>query len=279
MIVVATVSGVAFALIWWLVPPLLYGDTTEAGAEANLKAVTDTRTALIAGLVGVGALLTFALNLRTHGLAEQGHITDRYTAAVGQLGAKERDVRVGGVYALKRIMEDSPRDHGAVVDVLTAFIREHARGAEAAVPGQRKSRPGADVQAALTVVGHRPHRPWAESDRVRLADTNLRGANLRGACLQHANHRYAILDDARLEGAHLEEAKMRGSKFGVAHLAGAHLDRTDLPGADLRDARNLTVQQIVAARVYSDTKLPPSLAEDESVRARIAECDAKDRTP
>jgi hypothetical protein len=54
-----------FILVWWLVPPLLYLHTGTA-KDAKLKAITDTRTALLAGLIGVGALLTFWLNSRVY---------------------------------------------------------------------------------------------------------------------------------------------------------------------------------------------------------------------
>jgi hypothetical protein len=71
-----------FILVWWLVPPLLYRHTGTA-KDAKLKAITDTRTALLAGLIGVGALLTFWLNSRVYRITartlevtEQGHITE-----------------------------------------------------------------------------------------------------------------------------------------------------------------------------------------------------------
>ena len=54
-----------FVLVWWLVPPLLYRHTGTA-KDAKLKAITDTRTALLAGLIGVGALLAFWLNRQTY---------------------------------------------------------------------------------------------------------------------------------------------------------------------------------------------------------------------
>ncbi|WP_371621563.1 hypothetical protein OG245_00620 [Streptomyces sp. NBC_01116] len=41
---------------------------------------------------------------------KEGQITDRYTAAVGNLGEDKMDVRLGGIYALERIMQDSRRD-------------------------------------------------------------------------------------------------------------------------------------------------------------------------
>jgi hypothetical protein len=44
-----------FILIWWLLPPLLYAATSDEAVR--VKAITDTRTALLAGLVGIGALI------------------------------------------------------------------------------------------------------------------------------------------------------------------------------------------------------------------------------
>jgi uncharacterized membrane protein len=38
----------------------------------------------------------------------------------------ELDVRIGGSYALERVVRDSARDHPTVMEVLTAFIGEHS---------------------------------------------------------------------------------------------------------------------------------------------------------
>ena len=85
-------------------------------------------------------------------------MTDRYTKAIEQLGSDKLDVRIGGIYALERVARDSARDHPTVMEVLTAFIREHSREQwpppDTGNPEQERStRP--DVQAALTVVGRR----------------------------------------------------------------------------------------------------------------------------
>ena len=82
-----------------------------------------------AGLFAAGALVftarNFTLSRRTFELTEQGQVTDRYTKAIEQLGSDKLAVRIGGIYALERIARDSARDHPAVMEVLTAFIREH----------------------------------------------------------------------------------------------------------------------------------------------------------
>ncbi|WP_405392416.1 hypothetical protein OG596_34145 [Streptomyces sp. NBC_01102] len=51
-------------------------------------------------------------------LAKEGQITDRYTAAVGNLGEDKVDVRLGGIYALERIMQDSGRNQPTITNVL-----------------------------------------------------------------------------------------------------------------------------------------------------------------
>ncbi|MGW6755349.1 hypothetical protein [Streptomyces sp. NPDC055006] len=51
-------------------------------------------------------------------LSKEGQITDRYTAAVANLGEDKMDVRLGGIYALQRIMQDSPRDQSTIANVL-----------------------------------------------------------------------------------------------------------------------------------------------------------------
>jgi flagellar biosynthesis/type III secretory pathway M-ring protein FliF/YscJ len=94
------VAAAVFVVVWWVVPPALYR-YSGGSADAQLKAITDTRTALLAGLVGVGALLTFWLNFRmyritakTLNVTEQGHITERYTKAIEQLGDTALAVRL-----------------------------------------------------------------------------------------------------------------------------------------------------------------------------------------
>ena len=87
-----------------------------------MKAITDTRTALLAGLAAIGALGTFWLNARTQRftaetlriseknfqLTERGHLTDHYAKAIEQLGDDNLDVRLGGIYALEQLATDSP---------------------------------------------------------------------------------------------------------------------------------------------------------------------------
>ena len=201
---------------------------------------------------------------------QQQQITDRYAKAVEQLGsAKSVEVRIGGLYALKRIAQDSPPDAETIEDVVVAFILEHdldaaatpAKGALSRTSAQR--RPGSDVSAALRVLGviskSRGSHPdiisaqfaqagWREVNLsgaylslANLSDADLSGANLNGADLTRADLRDAKLRDADLRNANLIIANLRGADLIIADLSGADLRDADLSdanlaGANLRDA-------------------------------------------
>src|SRR4051794_23596585 len=114
---VAVVGGLAvLAGLGWAVvkaPPLLYGYVTDPKDRA--AAESSTRTGMIAGLAGLAALGSLLVTSRTYRITQQGHITDRYTTAISQLGDDKLDVRLGGIYALERLAIDSARDHPTVV--------------------------------------------------------------------------------------------------------------------------------------------------------------------
>lgn len=86
--------------------------------------------ASLPGLAALGALLFTWMQVgqasRELRISEQGQITTRFNTAIGNLGSQSLDIRLGGIYALRRIMDDSARDQPAVVSILSAFAQEHA---------------------------------------------------------------------------------------------------------------------------------------------------------
>ncbi|WP_409062285.1 pentapeptide repeat-containing protein [Streptomyces sp. SYP-A7185] len=200
-------------------------------------------------------------------LAREGQITERYTAAVSNLGADAMDVRLGGIYALQRIMQDSSRDQPTINNVLAAYARSHA----AKAPPAGKDVP-ADVLAALKVLSDRdtthdeafvldltsiwlpgadlaPSRLQAfwlpdagtSSSKVNTKGIMLRSAiltkaHLSGAFLPWAELRRASLNDADLERANLGHADLRIADLSHADLRKAVLIKTDLGEANLVDA-------------------------------------------
>ncbi|MGV9883928.1 pentapeptide repeat-containing protein [Streptomyces sp. NPDC003006] len=238
--------------------------TTSPTRRSDWTKRTEIGVAVLAGLstlfAAVAAVVTLQVQAR-QGRNEvdvtlQGQITDRFNAAVGNLGDRADEVRLGGIFALRRIMEDSSRDQPAVVDVLSAYVRTHA---PAAGGGKAKrdaaGRPAPDVRAAFETLAERDP-DHDKSARVDLRDTYLRYIGVRqnasgpdgtGPKLANANLSGAVLSDAQLSrtrlsgtylvGTRLEDADLRGADLREADLRGAKLSGADLKGADLRGAR------------------------------------------
>lgn len=199
----------------------------------------------ITSLVAVAGLwYSNVQDQRQRATVEEGQITDRYTRAVENIGSKNLDVRLGGIYALQRIMQDSPRDHSTIVSVLTAYIRGHAPlpGGKARqwpddVPGQAgfpspKAQPDPDIQAALSVLARRDTSRDDLSSRLDLRRTDLAGADLTRAGLAGANLRGADLSGATLHAANLAGADLSGASLYYTDSSDADLTGAELLGAD-----------------------------------------------
>jgi uncharacterized protein YjbI with pentapeptide repeats len=266
---VIVVAGVY--VVFWPVSDLIarhdVGAITGPARAAALQAARDAARGRLltfgAGLFAAGALVYTARNFtlsrraveltrRTVAITEQGQVTDRYTKAIEQLGSEKLDVRIGSIYALDRIARDSAEDRLAVMEVLTAFIREHSREpwqplkthADPREPGadrpEKTLRP--DVQAAISVVGRRNHTD--DVQRLDLTGADLAGGGLANAQLQRANFTDANLAHAallfsNLTGALLFGADLTHAMLNDTNLTGAHLGGADLTDAILADA-NLT---------------------------------------
>ena len=225
---VAAVLVVALVIKW---APQRLASTDDLEPKARAEEIGRTRTALLAMLAGAIATVGALYTARSYELSRQGHITERYTRAVAQLGDGADAVRLGGIYALERIARDSPSDHQTIMDVLSAYVRLHA------APWQRfgedKVKP--DVEAAVVVLGRRrlSHEPEGEVQLV-LNDVNLREARIRGVHLERARMRNARLPCALLDGAWLDAAALEGADLRDAHLRDASLRHANLERADLR---------------------------------------------
>jgi Pentapeptide repeats (8 copies) len=287
IVLFAVVVGVLLALLNWYIAPT---DAEQKQALVVTLAQILGGTALLSGLY---------FTWRTLQVNREGQITERFTRAIDQLGAtnddnsKNLELRLGGIYALERIARESKEDHWPIMEVLTAYVRQHAPwGLEEAQQFEEDAAPApaADIQAIMTVIGRRTRSfGRGEPERLDLHQTNLsrvdlRGADLTGAILWHANLSEAHLSEADLSGADLTRADLTGALLMEAHLSEADLSSAnlfsadlfeahlseadlfeanflavDLSGADLSGSLHLTQKQLTETAGDEDTKLPPDL--------------------
>jgi uncharacterized protein YjbI with pentapeptide repeats len=268
----AVVVGTLLALLDWYIAP--------RGAEHRQALVVT-----LAQILGGAALLSgLYFTWRTLQVNREGQITERYTRAIDQLGKTDDhghrvfEIRVGGIYALERIARESEGDHGPIMEVMTAYVRQHApwppqkaqegtegeevleRGLEGDSGSTNRiervavSAPDPDIQAIATVLGRRTRDFLHREDRLDLYNTNLSGVDLFGAPLRSANlwdtnFSGAGLMSADLAWAHLWRANLSRADLSYANLSGADLSGADLSGADLTGA-NLSRRDPDYERVY-----------------------------
>ena len=288
VVLVVTVATLLVLAIVILPPIFAGGEDTE----------NDVRGTLLQGLAGLflaGGLYFTAQTLRlnrksaertsesaerTYRLEREGQITERFTRAIDQLGDEKPDVCLGGIYALEGIARDSEEYHGPIMEVLTAYVREHApwsapasdEGEEASSAEHRERdeddlpAPATDVQAVIAVLGRRVVGRKGEHDldlrsvdlrRARFGkgadEGHFEKANFAGAQLERPDLDLAQLTGANLEHADLTEATLTRADLTGAHLAGATLTEADLAEATLTEAHlegaTLTEAHLTAANL------------------------------
>ncbi|NJL19803.1 MAG: pentapeptide repeat-containing protein [Leptolyngbyaceae cyanobacterium SM1_3_5] len=297
----AALVAIGLLVVWLVVevPKRQAAGLHLQDSEKIFDAENKARATILQGLLGLSFLVTayFALkNLQVAEknreiaeqnwqLAEDKHGTDRFVKAVEMLANEKQEIRLGGIYSLKRIAEESQKNYWTVIEVLVAFIE--SRSLREQVGEDNKI--SADIQAALDVVGF---QQAPEGRKIALKSANLRGASLKGARLANADFEFVNLSQASLSSSDLSEAKLGGNisfalfqeailtkaQFAATNLEGtvfdeadlkqtmfvqanlrqAHFCKADLEGtifhrsditeADFREAKNLTPDQVKEAK-------------------------------
>ncbi|MEU8060495.1 pentapeptide repeat-containing protein [Microbispora bryophytorum] len=173
---------------------------------------------------------------------QEGQITDRYTKAIEQVGSKDVDIRIGGIFALERIARDSPRDALTIAQVLSSHLRKNMRVDLVKVPGDALPRPAGDIRAALNVLAQLRSTPdyqssmdlqYIDAHGLDLVGAPLYGADLTAANLSAANLYGELLESEALEGANLTRAELSHAELSHALLTSTNLSHATLHKATL----------------------------------------------
>ncbi|MFD0692286.1 pentapeptide repeat-containing protein [Actinomadura fibrosa] len=224
---------------------------------------------MLAGVVFTA--ISLAYTARTLRATQQAQVTDRYTRAVEQLGNHDsRDARIGAIYALGRLAEDSKRDERTIINVLGTYVAEHIRvDARAPARGARPV-PSSDVHAALSVLAGLHNRFWGTGvpldlhglDLTRTLDlllnagidlsrADLSGASLRSSWLPRADLHQADLSRTDMTSANLQGADLSSADLSGADLRGTSFGAANLSRADLRDADMTALRDSPSGGSYS----------------------------
>jgi hypothetical protein len=251
---VAVMAAGSFYGIVWKLPASSVPPWPLLGERERQAIILESRKTNAQILGGVALLVGLYFTWRNVRIMEEGKNTERFTRAVDQLGSEKIAQRVGGIYALERLAEDSGRDRAAILELMCAFLRHRDRMPEEAedklpigapphmvemVESNRVMNkamgwvPPApeDVKAAVAVI-RRNRFNFSSQHVLDLSSADLRRVRLEGAKLAGANL-YGIFGG----NSELKTADLRKSYLAFADLKLANLDRTDLRGATIGGAR------------------------------------------
>lgn len=261
----------------WVVP----GDGDATVPDDPEQAEKEFRATLTQFAVGTIVLFGTALTLYTN---RDGQITERFTGSVdklGETGENKLEARLGAIYALERTARSSTRDRRSISEVLTAFLREHARF-QPENPDTRSVAGSGEPRGLIAEASTGFRRGWqnrgnrddwsvvgdAELESKTVSPPPLRAdiqavATVLGRNRWSRRHHYD-LREVDLHGACLYHAYLEG-----ANLTDAHLDGAVLRGAHLKGVKGLTraqVEQVVG--LHEATGVPPELLDVEPLSDR-----------
>lgn len=252
LVKLALVAILTFSGTSWYLDSGKFGDKKD---KTQVKKDIVLITAQI--LAGVSVAYGGHLALQRLEVSREDQITNRFTRGIDQLGNERLEVRLGGIYALERIAKDSPKDRKTVMEVLTAYFREHASRKTIQLEANGLENTAefrdfdevdiltsdpiplrTDMQAILTILGR---RKWAPLDRLDLSRVDLLKAYLYKARLGktdliQADFTMALLIEADLRDTNCTCARLTMANLSKANLSKANLNLANLDGACLRDA-------------------------------------------
>ncbi|MCA8835786.1 MAG: pentapeptide repeat-containing protein [Proteobacteria bacterium] len=252
----------AIGLLLLYVFRLVYAEIINinwAEAASGDSGIRNLAIAFLGTTSGIGALFGVYLailksetNERQTQTAEQGMITDRINKATDGLGKNNDkgnpvvEVRLGALYALERIAQDSIRDHVQIMEILCAYVR-HNSLFHNEVDDKIKLRE--DIHAAIKIIGRR--KKWSDGEkRVETEETQNYYIDLRYCDLHGADLSKSYLASADISGANLNGANLNGANLNRADFARAKLNFADLGRAELNFAY-FNNAELKSANLYS----------------------------
>jgi uncharacterized protein YjbI with pentapeptide repeats len=296
--------GLVCSGVYVFVLVLLFGRAFDVLTNGNSDDIYKVLLPL-AGAIGAPFVIwRTAVAHQQTGIQREGHYTSLFTRAVEQLGATREvkvwregsdgaqptqfamteanlEVRLGAIYALERIAQDSARDHWPIMEVLCAYVRNHSNcGEPIRDPGvvQNGERDltwayhvpdvRVDIQAILTVIGRRSIGR-VRVEEARKQELDFTGANLQKAVLTGSFSR-ANFYRADLTGARVTNCDVARSSFFEASSL-VHANVTD---CGLEDTTTFLSDGILLGVSFRNCRLPRAgFAAIEIDRCRFYRCD------
>lgn len=239
--------------IWWIPKWLL---TNNAEQTDLTNKVRSTVAQIIGGLTLMAGLFFTWQSLEVSkrnaevsqqvatnnlNLLNQQHINDSFARAIELLGNTDREVRMGAIYRLQWIAENSPDEYyWPVVRTFAAYVRDRV---PANYKRPRKEAPAPDIQSIIRFIikGSQSNRSYGPQE-IDLAGVDLSYSNFSHARINSIIFTNSILFGADFSNSYLWQADfsncdLKYSSFFAAKLPNARFNSSDLFQADFMDTK------------------------------------------
>ena len=218
--------------------------------------------------------------------AQQSLLNERYQQGAEMLGNNVLSVRLGGIYALERLVTEHPEQyHVQVMKLFCAFARNPTEETSTdSVPDgrgeSRDSRLREDVQAVIAAIGGRSRTGLAleksanlklDLHGAHLSHARLSGVNLAGVNLSRADLRNAVFFEFHSQPPDLSEPLPSGPDQPPAFTSTGEFISPDLSGVEERRA-NLSLANLEGANLSGAYLLGTDLSGALLVNAKLVDC-------
>ncbi len=278
LLYILPLAGSLYELMSYQIDNIRIGD--DAFRNASLS-IAGSITLFIALLGVVLTVIRSILTRQQNDTAQQKIVGEQISRAIDQIGTYKQDVngaqneinievRLGGLYSLQRIMEDSLRDMLPIARIIYAYVRENVKRDRVKKEGQKHVALPEDIEAALKITsqfnkewkkrfGDFPKDKQLNLSRADFTKYSLTGMDFSNTILEYTNFTDADLYYANLSNAYLYFSNLSNVKLYYANLSGADLSgvnlvkaylvSANLSGADLSGA-NLSGANLADVNLY-----------------------------
>lgn len=260
-------------------------EITNLQGKDRVDAVNTTKQLVLAAAGGLLAAVGVVVGARTYAANSRSQVTDRFVKAIGLLSSSSKgsDEKLGGIYSLQHIMTESPQEHEVVVEILSAYIREHS-AENLVIPyvdarvhpddwtpddhEEQERASASDIKAAAAVIARRPNRDekvvidWSGAKLFmvdlyngRFEDAHFRGAHLYKCYFENAILNKVVFDQCVVSEVDFSQAEMKDSslydsRFIQCDFTGVKLDKSRLKDVRL-DRSTFSISSARGAKFYN----------------------------
>ena len=320
---------------WWVYPfiKMLYIDIktqidgVTIGSPAYRNVSLSIAGSITLSIALLGLILTVIRNLLTrqqNRTDEQRLVTEQISRGIEQIGAYKQgadeksyepniEVRLGGLYSLQRIMQNSPKDEDTIARIFYAYVRENAKRRKTGQLISKIPTPGLkiipnvkidkeiyplpeDIQAVISII-NRFNKNILPDSQLNFSRTifkqyyligmnfshwilkyaDFTGSNLSGADLSYADLTGGDLSDADLVDVDLFRGILTDTKLVKANLSGGDLSYADLSYSDIRFAKlfgvDLTIANLHCANLHHADLTVADLCDADLTLANLGDAD------